>query len=710
MEDNEFMADLRQMVARRASTMHLVDTMAFVAEVAERLEEDPVFGEFILAEDSRQGMKGRQLRLHGFTEIDESDGAISMVIGRWNDEDQPSTLLTADIDQMRGWLENFAQEALEGKLDERITESSPAYQLANTLRAKRNVISCIRFHIFSNQVLSKQFRRESRSKIGGTPTETHIWDFHRLKALYGSSREREVVEIDLGDFGSEGIPCIEASTTEGLKSFLCVIQGDLLADLFDRYGSRLLEGNVRSFLGMKGGVNKGIRTTIQDTPPLFFAYNNGIAATASSAEVCASNKGVKLTSIIDLQIVNGGQTTASILRARKQDRLSLVGVSVPMKLTVVASDVAHDLIPRIAEFANTQNKVAIADFFANHPFHRRMEEISRRVMVPARAGHQVQSKWFYERSRGQYQNERLYLTKARKDLFDLEYPASQVINKTELAKYDSVLDCKPHWVSLGAQKNFIKFAGKFSATGRKTETQQWQEMSADYSDAYYQRIAAMAILWKAGEKAVSAARDTWYEGDYRPQIVAYAWSLILHALRQAGRELNLARIWGRQEPDVSLMQVFSRAANIAQGALLKTPEGSKNVGEWAKKEVCWQRVSGVTFKLDAKAIEWSMDTDAYLAEMKRDRVRGAKDDAVALQDMVAERSVSGYWQALSEWDKAATVVPGSALILIRRAASHEAVEKLTLMELRSLRDLVQECELEGFRYSDDHSEEMASED
>lgn len=708
MEDMEFMEDLRQMVARRASAMHLVDTMAFVAEVAERLEEDPVFGEFILAEDSRQGIKGRQLRLHGFTEMDESDGAISLVLGRWTDEEQPSTLLTADIDQMRSSLENFAQEALEGKLDERITESSPAYQLANMLRAKRQAISCIRFHIFSNQALSKQFRRETRSTVAGTPTETHIWDFHRLKALYGSSREREVVEIHLGDFGSDGIPCIEASNTEGLKSFLCVIQGDLLADLFDRYGSRLLEGNVRSFLGMKGGVNKGIRTTIQDTPPLFFAYNNGIAATAATAEVSSSNAGTRLTSIVDLQIVNGGQTTASILRARKQDRLSLAQVSVPMKLTVVASDVAHDLIPKIAEFANTQNKVAIADFFANHPFHRRMEEISRRIMVPARVGHQVQSKWFYERSRGQYQNERLYLTKAKKDLFDLQYPPNQVINKTELAKYDSVLDCKPHWVSLGAQKNFIKFAGKFSAAGRKTESQQWQEMSPDYSDAYYQRIAAMAVLWKAGEKAVSAARDTWYEGDYRPQIVAYAWSLILHASRMVGREVNMTRIWSRQEPDESLMQAFCRAANLVQAALLRTPEGSKNVGEWAKKEACWQRVSGIPFKLDVKALEWSMDTAAHLAEVKQNRSRGAKGDALDLQDSVLEKALSGYWDALGTWDRVTSVVPGSALLLIRRASSSEAAEGFSLGELRNLQKLADDCELEGFRFKSEVSEEHSA--
>lgn len=696
MEDVDFQDELNQMVVRRATGSHLVDTMAFVAEVAERLEEDPVFGEFILAEDSRQGSKGRQLRIHGFTELDESDGTLSMVIGRWT-EDPTVTLLTADIDQMKGWLESFAQDALENELDGRITESSPAYQLATTLRRRRSSISCIRFHIFANQPLSKQYKRESRSQVAGTPTETHIWDLQRLKALYSSDREREVLEIDLSHFGSDGIPCIEASGADGLKSYLCVIEGNLLADLFERYGSRLLEGNVRSFLGMRGGVNKGIRGTIQDSPALFFAYNNGIAATAATVSVGPDSQ-PRIIAISDLQIVNGGQTTASILRARKQDRLSLDGVTVPMKLTVVASQQAHDLIPKIAEYANTQNKVAIADFFANHPFHRKMEEISRRLMVPARADQRVQSKWFYERSRGQYQNERLYLTKSKKDAFDLQFPPAQVVNKTELAKYDSVLDAKPHWVSLGAQKNFIRFAGKFSAKGDKTETQQWEEMSPGYGDAYYQRIAAMALLWKAGEDTVSAARGVWYEGDYRPQIVAYAWSLIFHAVRQARREPDLARIWERQEVDASMLTAFKRAAVLAQRALLELPEGSSNVGEWAKKEACWTKVSAIAFQLDAGAREWSVDREAAQVEKKGARQQGAQDDGISLQQQVVLRATNGYWQALAEWEGIHSQVFGPDLELLRRAASPvTALKIVSERDWRKLRDMARNCELEGFR-------------
>jgi hypothetical protein len=698
-DESDFLQELRQMVVRRASTMHLVDTMAFVTEVAERLEEDPVFGEFIQAEYSDVGAHGKQMRLHGFTEMDDSDGAVSMVIGRWVDEPAPGTLLTGDIEQMQGWLENFASEALTRKLDERIAEASPAYQLAHMLRNKGSAVSCIRFHIFSNQPLSQRYKRESRSDLAGVPTETHIWDLQRLAALYGSSREREAVEIHLADFGSDGIPCIEASTTSELTSYLCVIEGNVLADLYERYGSRLLEGNVRSFLGMRGGVNKGIRTTIQDKSAFFFAYNNGIAATAMSVGVAKADGTSRIVDISDLQIVNGGQTTASILRARKQDRLSLDGVTVPMKLSVVASDVAHDLVPKIAEFANTQNKVAVADFFANHTFHRKMEEISRRLMVPAKAGDRVQGKWFYERSRGQYQNERLYLSKSRKEAFDLEYPAKQVINKTELAKYDSTLREKPFWVSLGAQKNFIKFATQFEAKDGKTETEYWTEISPDFGEAYYQRIAAMAILWKCGEQIVSQARGGWYLGDYRPQIVAYAWALIFHNMRAVGKEPNMARVWELQAIDDAFADLFERAAKEAQRALLDLPAGSSNVGEWAKKEACWVKVAALTLDLGGNVDEWAIDKDESRHKRIEARRQGARDDGISLQARVVTLASEGYWRALRDWDKSREFILDSETRLLARAATPAGAARIaTDREWKRLMEIKTRCEGEGFRF------------
>jgi len=698
MDKKEFLAELNQMVALRASTEHLVDTLAFVSEVAARLEEDPVLGEFTLAEHISQDSRGRQLRLHGFTELDEADGTISLAIGRWVDDEDPGPLTTEDVVKLRSWLENFAAAAVGDKPIEQLNPASEAYALVETIRNRKADISCIRLHIFSNQSLSQRFKKEFRSHLGDIPSETHIWDLQRLMAMYKSDREREMVEIKLKDFKSKGIPCIEASRMDGLESYLCVIDGNILADLFDRYGSRLLEGNVRSFLGMKGNVNKGIRKTIQDARHLFFAYNNGIAATAVAVKVDGADGAARITEVSDLQIVNGGQTTASVLRARKQDGLTLDGVAVPMKLTVVAREQAHDLIPKIAEYANTQNKVAVADFFANHPFHRKMEEISRRLLVPAKASVRVQSKWFYERSRGQYQNERLYLTKARKDSFDLEYPSKQVINKTELAKYDSVLDEKPHWAALGIQKNFIKFAGKFSPKGERTETEYWEELSPRFGESYYQRIAAMAILWKAGEAIVSDGKGAWYKGDFRPQIVAYAWALIFHAMRSQGREPNLAMAWDKQATDTSLDRCYKRAAIIVQDALLATPAGSSNVGEWAKKDACWKGVSEQELDLGDAFERWSVDKDEDKLRGRDARQQGAQDDGIARQAEVVRLAQSGYWRALVDWGQVGRYAFGSEITLLQKASTVVGATRIALdKDLKRLLEIRKRCEDEGFR-------------
>lgn len=699
MNNSSFYDELTQMVVRRASSMYVVDTMAFADEAAERLADDPVFGHFQPIEYSGTGRHNRRIRLHGFTELDEADGTLGLVAVNWSDHDELETMTSSMVDQMTSWLTTFVAESVENSLADRITEANPAYELACLLRDRGHMINRIRLHLFSNQKLSSKFKEEMLESIGDIPIERHIWDFQRLESLYRSRQEREAVEINLEDFSSEGIPCIKAASTDRLESYLCVIKGNLLADLFEKYGSRLLEGNVRSFLGMKGGVNKGIRATIQHEPSLFFAYNNGIAATAASVVVERTERGLYIKSLVDLQIVNGGQTTASILNARKKERLSLENVSVQMKLTAVEATDANLLIPKIAQFANTQNKVAIADFFANHPFHRKMEEISRRLTVPARPGVRVQSKWFYERARGQYQNERLYLTEAKKAAFDLEYPSIQVINKTDLAKYDSVRDGKPFWASQGAQKNFTKFAGKFSSSRvDETENEYWDRVSANFGDAYYQDMASIGILWKFTEKMVSAARGDWYEGDYRIQIVSYTLALLFHLFRQASHEFNLAEIWKKQEVDPQTGELLEKIAQAVQDEILDPPPGTTNVGEWTKKDGCWDRVKDLRINIKHMLAEHALDKEEFRTAKTQARKQGAEDDEITLQSELYTLSKAGYFLKLLKWpDLTMHVTPGE-LKLTKSASTERGFLSIhSHLSRKQLMDVKNRCESEAFR-------------
>ena len=209
----------------------------------------------------------------------------------------------------------------------------------------------------------------------------------------------------------------------------------------------------------------------------------------------------------------GAQTTASLAAAAREDRLASSTVFVPMKLSVVSAAVASDLIPQISRFANSQNGVRPSDFFANHPFHLRIEEVSRRIFAPGIAGSQVQTHWYYERARGQHLNDQVGLTAARRNQFLLVNPRRQVITKTHLAKVEICFNLEPDVACKGAEKAFLAFAERIS--------KEWSEESrrAIYGDDWFKAAVARVILFRTVEGSISGA--SWYAGDYRAQIVAY---------------------------------------------------------------------------------------------------------------------------------------------------------------------------------------------
>ena len=299
---------------------------------------------------------------------------------------------------------------------------------------------------------------------------------------------------------------------------------------------------MRSYLSATGKVNKGIQATILKEPERFFVYNNGISVTATDAVIVETAMGQRLVSARYFQIVNGGQTTASLHVARCKGKADLSAIHVQMKLSVVTardSEKLDDMIQRIAMYSNKQNKVSDADFFSNHPYHRAIERLSRRIVSPAAAGAQFHTYWFYERARGQYQNEQSSLSQAQKTEFKRNNPRSQLVVKTDLAKFENSWRQLPHIVSTGAQKNFTNFADFIG--------KEWGEDGhALDNDEYFKKLIARAILFRSVEKLVSAAE--WYEGGYRANIVTYSIAKLasMIELQKPGYSLDFKAIWGRQ--------------------------------------------------------------------------------------------------------------------------------------------------------------------
>ena len=246
-------------------------------------------------------------------------------------------------------------------------ESDLGFSLARDVNTFSDKIRKTKFLLLSTSLLSKRIEQIPENDIDGIPCQYDIWDLGRIQRIEESGKAREDIVVDFTKMYDSGLPCLPASAgSEVYESYLLVMPGKLIAELYDDYGERLLEQNVRTFLQFRGKVNKGMRNTIQNEPEMFFAYNNGITATA---EEVISESQRSILRIRNLQIVNGGQTTAALFNSRHNSKLDISDVYVQVKLTVIPPDETENIVPRISEYANTQNKVSAADFFSNHPFH-----------------------------------------------------------------------------------------------------------------------------------------------------------------------------------------------------------------------------------------------------------------------------------------------------------------------------------------------------
>ncbi|KQB15303.1 AIPR protein [Rhodobacter capsulatus] len=441
------------------------------------------------------------------------------------------------------------------------------------------------------------------------------------------------------DFGG-ALPALAASGPEtALPAYLAVINGRQLADLYDKWGARLLESNIRSFIqARRKSVNEGIRDTIKGEPEMFFSYNNGLSATADSVETVVDGAGVRILSAKNLQIVNGGQTTASLHAARKHSPDALANIHVQMKLTVVPAEASEQVVPNISKFANSQNKVSAADFFSNHPFHMRMEGYSRRVFAPPAQGASRQTRWFYERARGQYQVERNKLGTADRRRFDNEHPKSQLFSKTDLAKVELSFRMKPDTVSKGAQKNFAAFASDIGEA--------WSASDRKYDETWFKRLVAKVIIFRALERAIP--KQEWYPGGYRANIVTYGIAKMVQDADEKGKLLDLDSVWNAQQvPDVMMAALL--ASCEAAASVITVPEsGIRNITEWAKKQACWAAVMRLEVDHAENFDDCLVEPQDANAAQRDGRREAAMVSGIEAQAKVIEHG-GAFWERLRQW-------------------------------------------------------------
>lgn len=634
---DEYHRDLMADIRREADASGVMMVEAFFDRMTDRLTEA---GELETADRAyyQSGEGNQKLRIDGYAgHPRDSEGILGLIVCDFVDSPDVQLFGKSDIPPILNPLIRFLQSARTEKFRDSLNEVNPGFQISDLIIAAWPEVSKVKLILISNRHYVGRDDSVKLSPLGDTPVTWSVWDLARLERFDRSGQAREELVIDFAkDFGAP-LPALKASQNgASLESYLLIVPGKQLAAIYDRWGARLLEANVRSFLQARARTNKGIQKTIREEPELFFSYNNGLSATADEVACVRTDDGLAIALIRNLQIVNGAQTTGSIHAALKPAGEPLSKVYVQMKLTVVPADRSEDIVPKISEYANTQNKVNAADFFSNHPFHVRIEQFSRRVLFTAADGGRHDSKWFYERSRGQFINARTRLTDAQLKNFDLEFPKAQLFSKTDLAKFEFSAGGKPHVVSQGAQKNFAEFAKELGSA--------WAKNESTFGEVWYRRLIAKAIIFRQLEAEVP--KQPWYSGGYRANIVTYAMAKVFHDATRDGQVLDLDTIAKRQAVGEPLRRALLVAAEKAHTVITHPVEGMRNMSEWAKKQACWSSLEGR--ELDyGPAFEGCLTSIEAARARERDGRRERRElDGITAQTEVVQLGPD-FWRALS---------------------------------------------------------------
>jgi hypothetical protein len=579
---------------------------AFTSVVLERLVEHNEVGDWTLCsyEDPARGKLGAA-KLSAWS-ISGDGATLDLFVSLYLNEDAPPSVARAEAEKHFKSLRAFLRRALDG-WHTKLEPSDEAFVAMQAIHESKGSLTTVRLFFLSDGVVkSGEIEQE---QMEGLELRYVLWDLDKLSRLQVG--DREVIVLDFATDYDGPVPALETEASTGeYRTYLAFLPAPVLAKIYGQHGQRLLERNVRAFLSAKGKINKGLQQTLKDAPHRFLAYNNGLCCTAASVEVeTHANGHALLRGVRDFQIVNGGQTTASIYHAMKREGTDISGVVVQVKLTVLSDpERVVDIVPLISKYANSQNKVNAADFSANGKFHLDIEKLSRTLWAPATSGLDRGTHWYYERARGSYADDKLRQgTKARIRDWEKQNPAVQKFTKTDLAKFEQIWEGLPHVACRGAEKNFIALAQRHEDEGEPI-----------VDAAFFKHLVAKMILFKTTERIVTEQTG----GEIRAQTVAYTMAWLAE---KSGRRIDLGLIWEKQAVPASLRPAISAVAKTAYDHIKAQPGIST---EAAKKPECWEKFQRMRIELDP-AWEKSLGQHAFIAprsdmeavEMEWERVR-----------------------------------------------------------------------------------------
>lgn len=570
---NDFAARLRAEVADRLAEIGpdttLAGDTALTDVVLGYMEEAGLIGEHELCPHEDDSGRNR-CRVIGYS-LPEDSNRLEIFTGQLLSPDSAQHLGADDLSRLTGRAARFFGYAAAQDFD-RFSDNEPAGNAARRIADELDRIEDVRVHVITNGLVRD--RSIDPIEIAKRTVEFSVVDLERLFRASRETVTRDYIDIDFTEFIGRPIPCLEMKPRpKEYETYLLVLPGEVIFQLYEQFGARLFEFNVRSFLQAKGKINKGLRDTLRNEPERFLAYNNGVTATADEIQAGLFAGEMTIHRIRGLQIVNGAQTTASIHRAKKADRIDISRVAVSMKLTLVEPTKLVEFVPLIARYSNTQNVIQISDLSANNEFHITVEQLSERIWCPGE-----EQRWFYERARGAYQvaASRVGTTSARRKEFERECPRTNRFSKTDLAKFLMSWWRQPQIVSRGAQKNFAVFMAELPdrfPSGWKPD------------EVFYKEVVALAIQFRALQSIIRRAKLR----SYGANVLAFTIAKLSDDL---GSEIDLLSIWEAQGISTELTTVLDDWVPRIHAAII-AGAGRSNVTEWCKKDESWSHIKAL---------------------------------------------------------------------------------------------------------------------
>ncbi|RTL14342.1 MAG: hypothetical protein EKK56_01375 [Flavobacteriaceae bacterium] len=570
---------------------------------------------------------------------------LDLFITHFNKTSYDYNITKDDFNKSINQIKKFLNAALKGHIDYIDPAQTELNQLLKIIVKQKSNFDRINIYFLINGNSNHDLEKITIKGFDDLDIFVHVWDIPRFYKLSESSSNREPIEIDFKELISNnqhGIQCLKMPNMNELyECYLAILPGEVLSKLYKEYSNELLESNVRAFLGQTGKFNKGIRDTIREKPQMFLPYNNGITATAENVETILIDNQLYLTKLLDFQIVNGGQTTASLFHTQKKFKeADLSNVFVQMKLTVIKDVEQKNIeVPNIARYANSQNKVSELDLSSNNPYFVQIESLSRKKYVIDPDNRNMSTLWYFERVNGQYKESLNKLTTpAQQRKFKEQNPTNQKFVKSDVAKFINIWELEPHYVSQGAQKNFIHYTKKINELVKKNKFP---------GENFYKKLIANAILFKAvdklfGRKNIDAIGDT----NLKSFTVAYTLSYF-HYLTE--NRLDLWKIYEEQRVDSRIMNELQKLIVFVYNQLVKSSNNSL-ISEYAKRESSWKSLKEEDYK-----INFNQYPDCFITkeEVATREVETEEIDNKSENNLMNVNKILGFgnkfWDGASKW-------------------------------------------------------------